>query len=83
MSSCTLPTNIKINNSQCKEFFSELVARFPEANEHYYLLAFLIKISERYKTDGRGTSFVLDLMQLEVPDLFSGIQIYVTLVMHM
>ncbi len=46
--------------------------RFPAAHEHYYLLDFLIKISERYREDGCQKSFVLHLIKLRVPELFTG-----------
>lgn len=68
----TVPAGTKINDGTCKEFFSEVVERFPAAQEHYYLLDFLVKISERYREDNCAGSFVLDLVQLGVPKLFGG-----------
>ena len=68
----TVPAGTKINDGTCIEFFSEVVTRFPEANEHYYLLDFIMKISERYKLDNCADKFVLDLVHLGVPNLLSG-----------
>ena len=47
--------------------------RFPAAHEHYYLLDFLMKISERYREDKCARTFVLDLVKLGVPKLLGGV----------
>ena len=72
LKSYKVPLDTKINDGTCKEFFGEVVDRFPTAHEHYYLLDFLMKISERYCEDKCAESFVLDLIRLRVPKLLRG-----------
>lgn len=47
--------------------------RFSGASAHYYVKDFLQSVAERYKSDGRGGDFVLDLLKLQVhvPKLLS------------
>ena len=73
LESYNVPINTKINDGTCKEFFGEVVDRFPAAHEHYYLLGFLMKISERYREDNCAMNFVLDLVKLGVPKLLGGV----------
>ncbi len=72
LESYKVPSGTKINNSTCIKFFGEVVEMFPAAHEHYYLLDFLIKISERYREDGCASNFVLDLVKLGVSKLLGG-----------
>ncbi len=50
-----------------------MVETFPAADKHYYILDFLIKITERYREDGCAKSFVLDLVKLGEPKLLRGV----------
>ena len=73
----TVPAGTKVNDATCKEFFSGIVTDFSGAHEHYYLFDYLMKISERYKEDGCAKMFILNLLQLGVPKLFSGVYMHV------
>ena len=66
----------KISDGTCKEFLSEVVTRCPEAHEHYFLLDFLVRISERYRQERRDEKFILELIYLRIPRLFSGVYLF-------
>ena len=72
MTTYDVPAGIKITDGTCKQLFSEVVREFPGAHGHHFLSDFLCKISESYKVDKCAGDFILDLLQLGVPDLFSG-----------
>ena len=62
---------MKINNPTWQIFISEIISRWCGARDHYFLLNFLKNVSNSYFTEGRQSEFVVDLLQLKVPNLFA------------
>lgn len=45
--------------------------RFSGAQHHHYLLDLFQSVAKRYREDGRAADLVLDLLKLQVPELFA------------
>ena len=63
--------DIRINDPTWNSFISEVVLRFGGARNHIFLLSFLKSVSHAYTADERHNDFILDLLQLKVPELFA------------
>ena len=67
-----MPSGSNINDGTYQEFFDMVLIRFPSAYDHYYLLDVIRKVAKMYHDEGRACHFVLDLIQLRLPNLFLG-----------
>ena len=47
------------------------ICRYPGAHQHRFLLGFFKRVGEYYVMHGRANDFVLDLLRINVPKLFS------------
>ena len=63
--------DIRINDLTWHSFINVVVVRFEGASHHIFLLDFLTSVAAGYLTDKRQKTFVLDLLQLNVPKLFA------------
>lgn len=66
-----VPSGIRINSEVWKQFLRLVVSRFNGAGNHSCLLQLLQAVAKQYCNDKRAEKFVPDLLDLDVPELFS------------
>jgi hypothetical protein len=62
--------NVKISDATWSEFFKVVLERFPNQEPQHSLFHFLCKVAKQYKDSNRPDEFILDLLKLDVPQLF-------------
>ena len=67
-----IPPDATLQDDIWKQFFCIVVHRFSAARLHFFLLDFLIALSQKYVKSGRAVDFILDLLSLGVSKLLSG-----------
>ena len=72
LSSYYIPKDIVLGQAVWKQFFTEVVRCSKGASSHSYLATFLVSVGQKYHENGRAADFIIDLLNLDVGNLFSS-----------
>ena len=68
---CIIPANTTLEDTAWSKFFTEVTSRFGSDKSHSFLLDLFERLSMCYATSSRHKQFLIDILRLQAPKLFS------------